>query len=216
MKDPSADCLSCKYATVLVKRELKIICAYDHKSGHNCPDYKDSGTRRLLNAIAQSIKKNQLDYRVEFKNVSPDCVNCTQNCCNTPFLTKTPFYPEDAIYYLLMGKSPPKIDRKLARCQFFNLGCTLEPHLRPHACVEHPCKDYPDYLPMNIIARRLNRNIYYLLAVATQDWEWRGELPEDGAAVAVDRFGRKWNLNSPIADLLELYQVETDRKAEQK
>jgi hypothetical protein len=121
------------------------------------------------------MRKTQRGYRSVFNVVQPDCPNCTSNCCTRPNLRKTPFFGEDAIYYLLIGQPLPKIPSRVNHCIFFNQGCTLPSHLRPHACIEYKCPFVENPPQIDVLGDRLNRDVVYLLSVATLDHRrWRG------------------------------------------
>ncbi|MBI4853819.1 MAG: hypothetical protein HY819_18650 [Acidobacteria bacterium] len=210
-------CLSCSYADVSTERsQLKIFCQKEFfQAGDNCSGYKGAGTKELLIAIKNKIQEAQENYRQRFNQIHPDCINCVQNCCTTPFLARTPFYPEDVIYYMLCDRVVPKVPKGLKHCMFFNQGCTLPTTLRPHVCIEYKCI-YQDDIEINLLAEITNQATIYLLAVATRDFSgWRGEytiedkpsLKELGAVPGqvYDRFNRAWDINKPISDLLILY-----------
>ena len=143
----------------------------------------------------------------------PDCPNCKQNCCTRPFLQKTPFYGEDAIYYLLIGQPLPAIPAGVDHCIFFDAGCTLPSHLRPHVCIEYKCPFTPQPPQIDRLGERMGEDAIYLIAVATREYvEWRGAYPEtddDGRATGstVDRFQNRWDPSEPLVDLEQRYGV---------
>jgi hypothetical protein len=145
--------------------------------------------------------------------MQPDCPNCTSNCCTRPSLQKTPFYGEDAIYYLLIGAPLPSIPKGVDHCIFFDAGCTLPSHLRPHACIEYKCPFVENPPQIDVLGERLQRDVLYLLAVATKNFDqWRGremELDADGrlTGFAIDRFDARWDPADPLADLAVRYRV---------
>ncbi len=210
-------CLSCSYAeTSTERRQLQIFCQKQFlQADDSCPEYQDLGTKELLEAIKEKLQQAQEQYRKRFNEIHPDCINCVQNCCTTPFLNCTPFYPEDIIYYMLCDKVVPKIPKGLKHCMFFNQGCTLPMTLRPHVCIEYKCI-YQNDSEINYLAEVTNQAIIYLLAVATKDFSgWRGQytiedkpsLKQLGAVAGQthDRFNRRWDIENPIDDLLILY-----------
>jgi hypothetical protein len=212
-------CLSCRHGEVSTARgRLRVFCEKKHTSADSdCPDYAESGTRPLLEAIKGHIQRAQLDYRTRFNEIHPDCFSCVQNCCSTPFLSRTPFYPEDEIYYLLRDQSLPNVPKGLKHCMFFNMGCTLPIDLRPHVCIEYKCI-YQDDEPINSLGYIINYTTIDLLAVTTRDYSgWRGEytikdrpsLKHKGAVAGkiYDRFDREWDPKHPTRDLFALYEV---------
>lgn len=220
---PHKLCLSCKNAEVSTEKgRLRIFCACSHTSTPvDCPDYKEAGTRLLLEAIRDFVRDVQSSYRKRFSLLAPDCGSCVQNCCTTPFLDRTPFYPEDEIYYLLCDFPVPHIPAGLSHCIFFNNGCTLPSDLRPHVCVEYKCI-YLDDARMQEYAKIINRATIDLLAVTTRQYEaWRGIYrPEHSAAMRkrglvsgliYDRFDRVWNPDEPLRDLMELYRATSGK-----
>src|SRR4051812_27603208 len=123
VKEPTASCLSCANGTVVVKDEkLRVFCAKRHLSAVGCPDVREDGRADLLRAIVRRVRRTQTGYRKVFNVIQPDCPNCKANCCTRPFLQKTPFYGEDAIYYLLIGQPLPKIPKGVDHCVFFDRG----------------------------------------------------------------------------------------------
>jgi hypothetical protein len=159
------------------------------------------------------MRATQRGYRSVFDVIQPDCPNCTSNCCTRPNLRKTPFFGEDAIYYLLIGQPLPRIPKRVDHCVFFDAGCTLPGHLRPHACIEYTCPFVDNPPRIDVLGERLHRDVVYLLAVATREFvRWRGAYPEtdsDGEATGfvVDRFGDRWDPADPAADLEVRYRV---------
>lgn len=214
-------CLSCSYSQVATDRgKLRIFCQKEYKQAtENCIDYSNNGTSHLLTAIKEKIIQVQESYRARFNQIHPNCFTCVQNCCTTPFLTHTPFYPEDVIYYMLSDKTVPKVPKELKHCMFFNNGCSLPINLRPHVCIEYKCI-YQNDAEINSLATTINQATIYLLAITTEDYSgWRGEytiedrpiLKELGGVEGkiYDRFNREWNTKTPIKDLLELYLPKT-------
>jgi hypothetical protein len=210
-------CLSCKYGEVSTERsQLKIFCQKELlEANENCPEYENSGTKELLLAIKNKVQETQETYRKRFNQLHPDCINCVQNCCTTPFLSRTPFYPEDVIYYMLCDRAVPKVPKGLKHCMFFNQGCTLPITLRPHVCIEYKCI-YQNDTFINSLGEITNQATIDLLAVATRDFSgWRGEYTiEDKPSLKAlggipnqiyDRFNRPWDVANPINDLLILY-----------
>jgi hypothetical protein len=209
-------CLSCPYSEVRVGSErqgLSIRCRKGRVSAVDCPDYQDDGRARLLHAIVLNMRRTQRGYRSVFNVLQPDCPNCTSNCCTRPNLRKTPFFGEDAIYYLLIGQPLPKIPSRVNHCIFFDRGCTLPSHLRPHACIEYKCPFVDNPPQIDVLGERLNRDVVYLLAVATRDFRfWRGAYSELDArgrttGAIVDRFDNRWDPSDPMADLTSRYRV---------
>lgn len=212
-------CLSCQHSDISTERgQLRVLCNRGHERAEgDCRDYCDAGTSALLAAIARRIEDTQQAYRVRFNEIHPDCFGCVQNCCTTPFLSRTPFYPEDALYYILRDQPLPHVPKGLKHCMFFNRGCTLPVDLRPHVCIEYKCI-YQDDARINALGQIINYATIDLLAVATRDYSgWRGQytvadraslkrkgLPADRI---YDRFDREWDPQDPIGDLLVLYQV---------
>lgn len=212
-------CLSCRNGEVTTDRgQLRIFCQREHlQADSQCPDYSDAGTSRLLAAIAAQIRQAQSGYRGRFHILQPDCNQCVQNCCTTPFLDRTPFYPEDEIYYLLCDQIPPNIPKGLRHCIFFHNGCTLPNEFRPHVCVEYKCI-YQNDIEIGNLAAVLHRATIDLLAVATGDFAgWRGDYNTENRAslkrrnfppgIFFDRFDRPWDPEHPTKDLAELYGV---------
>lgn len=212
--------MSCANATVRVESNepLKVWCSRGRASAVACPDQVETGTSALLQAIVRDMRKTQTGYRTVFNVVEPDCPNCTHNCCVQPFLNKTPFYGEDAIYYLLIGQQLPNIPRNADHCIFFDRGCSLPAHLRPHVCIEYACPFVESPPKMDELGRRLNEGAIYLLAVATGEFaDWRGaveDVDERGemSGLMVDRFGNRWDPNDPLADLYERYGVPVEAR----
>ncbi len=217
LEPPNKLCLSCKNAEVSTEKgRLRIFCAQRHTSAPaNCTDHSEAGTGPLLEAIRDRIRSLQAGYRKRFSLRTLDCGSCIQNCCTTPFLDRTPFYPEDEIYYLLCGIPAPNIPAGLNHCIFFNNGCTLPSDLRPHVCVEYKCIYLEDPC-MEQYAKAISQATIDLLAVATRQYEaWRGIYrPEQSIAMRkrglvngkiYDRFDRVWNPDQPLEDLIELY-----------
>lgn len=209
---PSGACLSCVHGRVrMIQDNLRVTCAKRHRSGVDCPDYRDDGRSVLLHAIVRRLRRTQTGYRRVFNVVQPDCPNCTDNCCTRPFLQKTPFYGEDTIYYLLIGQPLPSIPAGVDHCIFFDQGCTLPSHLRPHVCIEYKCPFVPQPKQIDVLGERMQSDTIYLIAVATAEYaQWRGAYPEtDGDGVrtgaTVDRFGNRWNPKRPLDDLRERY-----------
>lgn len=211
-------CLSCSYAETSVDRgQLRIFCGKNHsRADKDCADYDDAGTADLLEAIKERIAKVERAYRERFNRISPDCINCVQNCCSTPFLNKTPFYPEDAIYYMLSDQPVPNIPKGIKHCMFFNNGCTLSVDMRPHACIEYKCIYQADD-QIDLFGRVINYTTIDLLAVVTRDYVgWRGVYkPEEHLSMQArglqvgkvyDRFDREWDTEKPIQDLLLIYK----------
>jgi hypothetical protein len=213
VRQPTAACLSCPNGTAVVARErLTIFCAKRHLSAVGCPDAVDDGRSRLLRAIVARLRRTQTGYRRVFNVVQPDCPNCKQNCCTRPFLKKTPFYGEDEIYYLLIGQPIPQIPRGVDHCIFFDKGCTLPSHLRPHVCIEYKCPFVPQPKQIDVLGERMNEDTIYLIAVATRDMGWRGryaEKDERGRRTGgvVDRFRNPYDPSDPLADLYARYGV---------
>lgn len=212
-------CLSCYYSQVSAERgQLRIFCQKEHRQATSeCPDYVDSGASRLLIAIKDCLRQAQENYRKRFNLIPPNCVSCVQNCCTTPFLDRTPFYPEDVVYYMLCDEAVPKVPKGLKHCMFFNQGCSLPIDLRPHVCIEYKCI-YQNDEDINQLAKITHQATIDLLAVTTKDYSgWRGEytiedrpsLKQHGgvAGKIYDRFNREWNPKKPMADLLILYKV---------
>jgi hypothetical protein len=212
-------CLSCQNSQVsTAQSQLRIYCAAGHRSASaDCPDYAGNGHQALLNAIKQRIRETQLNYRGRFNILQPDCHNCVQNCCTTPFLDRTPFYPEDALYYLLSDQPLPNISKSLKHCMFFNQGCTLPADLRPHVCIEYKCL-YQHDAPLSEMGQFINYATIDLLAVVTGDYTgWRGEytienrpaLKQRGFAAGktFDRFDREWDPAFPTRDLYAIYDI---------
>jgi hypothetical protein len=214
VKVPTGACLSCEYGEVNVEGDhLKVFCGRRHRSAVDCPDYVDDGRSALLKAIVRRVRRTQTGYRSVFNVIQPDCPNCTQNCCTRPFLKKTPFYGEDAIYYLLIGQPLPTIPKGVDHCIFFDNGCTLPSHLRPHVCIEYKCPFVDNPPQIDVLGERMNEDTIYLIAVATQEYEdWRGAydvMDDDGNATGeiVDRFDATWDPDDPLADLEVKYGV---------
>ena len=213
VKELTSSCLSCPHGTAVVSRErLKVFCAKRHNSAVGCPDASDDGRSRLLHAIVRRLRRTQTGYRRVFNVVQPDCPNCKQNCCTRPFLQKTPFYGEDEIYYLLINQPIPKIPTGVDHCIFFDQGCTLPSHLRPHVCIEYKCPFVPQPKQIDVLGERMNEDTIYLIAVATRDMGWRGryaEKDERGRKTGgvVDRFQNRYDPENPLADLYERYGV---------
>ena len=216
-------CLSCRHGEVDTNRgRLRVLCHKGHlMAGSDCPDYSELGTRVLLEAIKDRVHRAQLDYRKRFNELHPDCFSCVQNCCTTPFLNRTPFYPEDEIYYLLRDQALPNVPKGLKHCMFFNMGCTLPIDLRPHVCIEYKCI-YQDDERINELGYIINYTTIDLLAVSTRDYSgWRGEytiesrpsLRRKGLASGkiYDRFDREWDPQHPTRDLFSLYEVANTR-----
>ncbi|MEW6730127.1 MAG: hypothetical protein AB1489_02200 [Acidobacteriota bacterium] len=214
-------CLSCRQGEVSTERgRLCVFCHLGHTyADAGCPDYQDTGTATLLEAIQHRIHQTQLGYRKRFNEIHPDCFSCVQNCCTTPFLNRTPFYPEDAIYYLLRDQPLPQVPKGLKHCMFFQAGCTLPIDLRPHVCIEYKCI-YQGDEEIDELARTINYATIDLLAVATRDYVgWRGEYTTENrpslqrrgllAGKTYDRFDREWDPQYPTRDLYVLYQVKS-------
>jgi hypothetical protein len=210
-------CLACCHRDISTERgQLRIFCHKSHLAASpNCPDYQDNGNGLLLSAIKAEIEQAQQDYRLRFNEIHPDCLSCVQNCCTTPFLDRTPFYPEDVIYYLLCDQALPNVPKDLKHCIFFEKGCTLPTTLRPHVCIEYKCI-YQEDLPLNKIGERVHRATIDLLAIVTGDYVgWRGEYTcENSPALKArgmatdkiyDRFDRVWQPLNPTQDLLTIY-----------
>ena len=214
--EPTASCLSCANGKVRIDGDhLKILCAKRHRSAVGCPDAaEDARTNALMHAIVRRLRRTQLGYRKVFNVVQPDCPNCKQNCCTRPFLQKTPFYGEDAIYYLLIGQPLPKVPRGVDHCVFFDKGCTLPSHLRPHVCIEYKCPFVPQPPQIDVLGERLGQDAIYLIAVATREYVgWRGayrETDDDGRPTGwtTDRFQHRWDPADPLADLEARYGVK--------
>ena len=213
VKQLTASCLSCAHGTVKVENEgLKVFCAKRHTSAVACPDAQEDGRAELMHAIVSRVRRTQTGYRKVFNVVQPDCPNCKENCCTRPFLPKTPFYGEDQIYYLLIGQPLPSIPKGVDHCIFFNQGCTLPSHLRPHVCIEYKCPFTPQPPEIDTLGERMTQDTIYLITVATKDMNWRGTYPqkdEHGRRTrrVVDRFKREWNPSDPLGDLREKYGV---------
>jgi hypothetical protein len=213
VKELTSACLSCVHGTVKVQNEgLRVTCAKRHRSAVGCPDATEDGRSDLLHAIVRRVRRTQTGYRKVFNVVQPDCPNCTQNCCTRPFLQKTPFYGEDQIYYLLIGQPLPKIPTGVDHCIFFDQGCTLPSHLRPHVCIEYKCPFVPQPPEIDTLGERMTHDTIYLIAVATQDMAWRGSYPERDergvpTGATVDRFQNRWDPSDPLADLRQRYGV---------
>jgi hypothetical protein len=216
VREKTGQCLSCPHAVVRVGSEregLSIRCRMGHSSAIACPDYRDDGRKNLLLAIVDHIRRTQRGYRSVFNVMQPDCPNCTSNCCTRPNLKKTPFFGEDAIYYLLIGQPLPKIPKHANHCIFFDRGCTLSADLRPHACIEYKCPFVENPPRIDVLGERLHTDVVYLLAVATRDFvRWRGLYPvhdvRGGASgVVADRFENLWDPANPTADLEARYRV---------
>jgi hypothetical protein len=214
--EKSALCLSCEHAIVRLPSErdgLVIKCTRGRTSGVDCPEHESDGTEPLMRAIVKSMRKTQTGYRKVFNVIQPDCPNCTASCCTQPFLNKTPFFGEDAIYYLLIGRPLPIIPKGTDHCVFFSKGCTLEPHLRPHVCIEYKCPFIENPPQIDRLGDRLERDTIYLIAVASKEYtEWRGTYDETDAAgrktgATVDRFGERYDPKDPAADLYLRYGV---------
>jgi hypothetical protein len=199
------------------QNRLRIYCAKEHRiAAPGCLDYQNRGTGQLLTAIASYLRQLQLDYRQRFDLLRPDCQQCVQNCCTTPFLTKTPFYPEDAIYYLLRDQPLPQVPTTLKHCMFFQQGCTLPLDLRPHVCIEYQCI-YQNDISIKSLGKISFQATIDLLAVTTGDYSgWRGvydtenwvALRERGylPGRTYDRFYREWDPANPTQDLQRIYQ----------
>lgn len=214
VREPAAGCMSCAHATVRVLGEregLKVGCALGHRSGVGCPDQAECGSGDLLRAIVGHMRRVQKGYRKTFDVVEPDCPNCVSNCCTKPNLNKTPFFGEDAIYYLLIGQPLPKIPRGIDHCVFFDVGCTLPSHLRPHVCIEYRCPFIENPPELDALGDAMSEDAIYLIAVATREHaKWRGAYPvvdADGrtTGLATDRFGNTWNPDDPLEDLRRRY-----------
>lgn len=210
--EPTSSCLSCSNGTVrILGDKLKILCAARHRSAVGCADYDEDGRAEILHAIVGRVRRTQTGYRKVFNVIQPDCPNCTQNCCTRPFLKKTPFYGEDAIYYLLIGQPLPKVPEGVDHCIFFDNGCTLASHLRPHVCIEYKCPFVDNPPQIDTLGERMSEDTIYLIAVATQEYEeWRGAYVaerEDGepSDAIVDRFDNGWDPDDPLADLRARY-----------
>jgi hypothetical protein len=209
--------MSCEHAKVRIPGErtgLKVWCARGRSSAVACPEYRDDGTSELLRAIVRHMRRTQTGYRQVFNAVEPDCPNCTQNCCMQPFLNKTPFYGEDAIYYLLIGQPLPDVPKGVDHCVFFANGCTLPPHLRPHVCIEFECPFIESPPAIDRLGTRMRQDTVYLIAVATKEFEdWRGvyeQKDRSGAltGVILDRFDNPWDPKQPTADLRVRYGLD--------
>ncbi len=216
VREMNDKCLSCVHGRVRMRKDhLKVTCAKRHTSAVGCPDFEDDGRSELLHAIVRRLRRTQQGYRKVFNVVQPDCPNCKQNCCTRPFLKRTPFYGEDAIYYLLIGQPLPDIPPDTDHCIFFNQGCTLPAHLRPHVCIEYKCPFVESPPQIDVLGERMNQDAIYLLAVATQEYEgWRGvydERDDDGkrTGLHVDRFKNRWNPSRPLDDLYVRYGLES-------
>lgn len=213
VRELAASCLSCANGTVEVKNEgLKVFCSKRHRSAVACPDAEEDGRAKLLHAIVRRVRRTETGYRKVFNVMQPDCPNCKENCCTRPFLQKTPFYGEDAIYYLLIGQPLPTIPKDVDHCIFFDQGCTLPSHLRPHVCIEYKCPFIENPPQIDVLGERMKEDTIYLIAVATQDMQWRGAYAEKDDAgrktgATVDRFKHAWNPDDPLADLTERYGV---------
>lgn len=214
VQEMTASCLSCTHGTVDMQGDrMKIYCAKRRRSAVDCPDAVEDGRGELLRAIVRRVRRTQTSYRSVFNVIQPDCPNCTQNCCTRPFLQKTPFYGEDAIYYLLIGQPLPEIPDGVDHCIFFDQGCTLPSHLRPHVCIEYKCPFVENPPQIDTLGERMNEDTIYLIAVATRDYRgWRGVYPEKDAngrstGRTLDRFQHAWNPKRPAADLRERYGV---------
>jgi hypothetical protein len=213
-------CLSCRHSQVSTERnQLRIFCQRGYlENDGSCADYSDIGTSRLLDAIKTRIRQAQQRYRGRFNILQPDCSSCVQNCCTTPFLNRTPFYPEDGLYYLLCDQPVPNVPKGLKHCMFFHNGCSLPSDLRPHACIEYKCI-YQQDQQIDNLGRVINYTTIDLLAVATREYQdWRGEYTtEDRPSLKqrglkpgkiYDRFDREWQPTEPIKDLLIIYEVD--------
>jgi len=216
VREKTSLCLSCPYSHIRVSGErnvLAIRCRKGHSSAVACPDYAEDGRSALLGAIVQHIRKTQRGYRTVFNIIQPDCPNCTSNCCTRPFLQKTPFYGEDAIYYLLIGEKIPPIPKGVAHCYFFDNGCTLLSPLRPQACIEYKWPFVEKPPKIDVLGDQLQQDVLYLLAVATKNFDqWRGRYEEVDVrggltGRTVDRFNVRWDPDDPLADLEIRYGV---------
>ncbi len=211
VKELTSTCLSCAHGDVRIADEgLKVFCAKGHTSAVGCPDAAEDGRAALLHAIVRRVRRTQTGYRKVFNVIQPDCPNCKQNCCTRPFLKKTPFYGEDQIYYLLIGQPLPSIPKGVDHCIFFNQGCTLPSHLRPHVCIEYKCPFVESPPQIDTLGDRMNQHTIYLIAVATRDMGWRGSYPQKDEAGrktgrTVDRFSHEWDPREPMADLRSRY-----------
>jgi hypothetical protein len=214
--EKGAACLSCKHAKTRLPSEregLVIKCMKGQTSGVDCPTFTSDGTEPLLGSIVKSMRKTQTGYRKVFNVIQPDCPNCTASCCTQPFLNKTPFFGEDEIYYLMIGQPLPDIPKGVDHCVFFDNGCTLEPHLRPHACIEYKCPFIENPKRIDTLGEQLERDTIYLIAVATKEYlAWRGEYPVKDSrgketGETVDRFGAPYDPKDPAADLYRRYNV---------
>jgi hypothetical protein len=217
VREKTGLCMSCPHATVRIPSErsgLKVWCGKGHRSAVACPDYQDDGRAELLHAIVRHMRRTQTGYREVFNAVEPDCPNCTQNCCVQPFLNKTPFYGEDAIYYLLIGQPLPNVPKDADHCVFFDSGCTLPSHLRPHVCIEYACPFIENPPAIDTLGEHMQQDTVYLIAVATREYEdWRGVYEQkDGRGVAtgviIDRFDSAWDPQNPLADLRVRYELD--------
>jgi hypothetical protein len=214
VKEPTGSCMSCEHGEVRIKGDyLTIACARRHRSAVGCPDYRDDGRSALLHAIVQRVRRTQKGYRKVFNVIEPDCPNCKENCCTRPFLQKTPFYGEDVIYYLLIDQPLPEIPKGVDHCIFFDNGCTLPSHLRPHVCIEYKCPFVANPPQIDTLGRRMSEDVVYLIAVATKEYEdWRGaytEYYDDGEPTGVirDRFEHAWDPKQPLDDLRKRYNL---------
>jgi hypothetical protein len=214
--EKSALCLSCENAVVRLPSEregLVIKCTRKRTSGVDCPEHESDGTEPLMHAIVRNMRKTQTGYRKVFNVIQPDCPNCTASCCTQPFLNKTPFFGEDEIYYLIIGQPLPDIPKGTDHCIFFYNGCTLEPHLRPHVCIEYKCPFIESPPQIDRLGDRLERDTIYLIAVASKEYsDWRGQYDETDdqgrkTGATVDRFGARYDPEAPAADLYERYRV---------
>ena len=214
--EKGAACLSCKHARIRLHGEregMVIHCRKGQTSGVSCPAFESDGTEPLMQSIVKSMRRTQTGYRKVFNIIQPDCPNCTASCCTQPFLNKTPFFGEDEIYYLLIGQPLPDIPKGIDHCVFFDKGCTLEPHLRPHVCIEYKCPFIENPKRIDTLGDRLEKDTIYLIAVATKEYlAWRGSYPvtnEKGKETGgtVDRFGVAYDPDDPSADLYTRYNV---------
>lgn len=220
--EKSALCLSCEHAVVRLPSErdgLVIRCSKGRTSGVDCPEHEADGTEPLMRAIVRKMRRTQTGYRKVFNVIQPDCPNCTASCCTQPFLNKTPFFGEDEIYYLLIGQPLPDIPDGIDHCMFFDNGCTLAPHLRPHVCIEYKCPFVESPKQIDRLGESLEQDTIFLIAAATGEYtEWRGVYPETDdngrkTGASIDRFGIRYDPEHPAADVYERYGVAEPESA---